>query len=850
MFSRLETILLAVVTIAGCIMLAIAGYVFTSAWSESRATSLPPAAESRAAPPATDDAWPGIQSAGKMVVGISADYPPFAYYGGDSQLDGFDVALIREIGQHLGVEVELQDMAFEDLGQALRGGQIDVAIGAISVTPERQGELAFSDVYHVGRDAILARPDAPLAVHSVADMSDHRVGAQRGSVYETWLQTSLVDAGLIPQENLLSYRTIGEALPDLQERRVDLVALDLLPAQVAVKAGQAKIVGQDLNRQHYAMAVRQDAASLQNELNRALAKVRAEGRLAALVEQYLEAEPSETLASPAPASGVESSAGAPQIATFSVEPEDPIQAGQCASIRWDVQGDVSQVEILRNDAPLWDAAPVAGSIQDCPPAPGQVSYTLQASGAGEVARSQRTITVVDAEASPLMVGPLAGTKQATVIGGRPPTPGSPPMTAFFGADGTVTGSGACNTYTGTYQQSGDALTVQSLSATQETCDPEVMAQEEAFLAALQSSATFSVCGGQLTIWDDSGEHVLSMGQLSSPPCLFLVDIDGQRVVVQGFQEGGAKLWYPDLADTFDMVLSEQLEWIEELDYAGIDDWRIGFYADTIPLKSCMFGDSSPGFHPVSGYDSSVYFSYTSQEDQGGRITYYTHGRTGDELGDPDAGGTGAIVSIGPKFFGLPLSERYAQGGIPVPGFAPGPDGKPRTFYTLLPTEAEDHWVCFNDRSCMYNDDLNYTPEDLRYCLQGNPPERDCGVWTVSEAIPEIGPPDGQFHEITLSSATQPKGTLVPVAIESVRQDEGVHGEGAGQTAPDARVTYSDQAAVVQLCAERDDQGNGRVYHIRFTAGGATYTLKVGVPIGQDKEPTLVDDGPLYDSTVE
>jgi polar amino acid transport system substrate-binding protein len=854
MFSRLETILLAVAVIAGCIMLALAGYVFANTWSETTAARLP-AAKSTAARPATDDTWSDVQSAGTLVVGTAADYPPFAYKGADSQLDGFDVALVREIGQHLGVEVELKDMAFEDLLNALQRGQVDIAIGAISVTPEREAELAFSDTYYAGRDAILARPDAPLAVRSVDDMGGHRVGAQRGSVYEAWLQAGLVDAGLTPQENLLAYRRAEEALSDLQERRVDLVALDMQPAQAAVMAGQAKIVGRDLNRQRYALAVRQDAISLQNELNRALAKVKDEGRLATLVEQYLEPESSETLTSPAPATatsvGAESGASAPQIATFAVQPEDPIQAGQCASIRWDVQGNVDQVTILRNDAPLWDAAPVAGSTQDCPPAPGQVSYSIQASGAGEIARSQHTITVVEAAPSPLAVGPLAGTKQATMIGGQPPAPGAPPLTAFFGADGTVTGSGGCNTYTGTYQQAGNRLTVQPLAATQKACDPAVMAQEEAFLAALQSSDTFSICGGQLTIWDKAGENVLNMGQLVSPPCLFLVDIDGQRVVAQGYQEGGVKFWYPDLEDTFDMVLSEQLGWIEELDYAGIDEWRIGFYADTIPLKSCMFGDSSPGFHPVAGYDSSVYFGYTSQEDQGGRITNYTHGRTGDELGDPDAGGTGAIISIGPEVpFGLPMSERYIQEGVPVPGYAPGPDGKPRTFYTLLPTESEDHWVCFNDQSCMYNDDLNYTPENLRYCLQGIPPERDCGVWTVSEAIPEIGPPNGRFHEITLSSATQPKGDLIPVAIESVRQDEEVQGDGAGKTAPDARVTYSDQAAVVQLRAERDEQGNGRVYTIRFTAGGATYALKVGVPVDQDGESTLVDNGSLYDSTVE
>ena len=84
------------------------------------------------------DLWQTIQQNGRIVVGVSADYPPFEFYDSDFRLDGFDIALMDEIGKKLGVDVEFNDLAFDGLGGALTLGQIDAAISAISVTPTRR----------------------------------------------------------------------------------------------------------------------------------------------------------------------------------------------------------------------------------------------------------------------------------------------------------------------------------------------------------------------------------------------------------------------------------------------------------------------------------------------------------------------------------------------------------------------------------------------------------------------------------------------------------------------------------------------------------------------------------------
>lgn len=103
--------------------------------------------------------WQRAQAAGKLVFGTAADYPPFEFYNSNFELDGFDIALARAIGAALGVEVEFRDYAFDGLLNAVVLGQVDAAIGAISVTPERKQLVDFTNLYYIGNSVALARKD-------------------------------------------------------------------------------------------------------------------------------------------------------------------------------------------------------------------------------------------------------------------------------------------------------------------------------------------------------------------------------------------------------------------------------------------------------------------------------------------------------------------------------------------------------------------------------------------------------------------------------------------------------------------------------------------------------------------
>ncbi len=250
-------------------------------------TKAPEATATTASEPAPaeaeDDVWARIQSEGKIVVGTSSGYPPFEFINEETlDLDGFDIALIKAISSRLGVEVKIEDFVFDSLVPALQLKQIDIAIAAMSITPERDALVDFTDVYYKGTDAVLAHEESAITIiKNIEDVAGHRVGIQNGTVYETILQDK------IATDSLLIYPKIEQAISDLRAGHIDLVVMDYLPAQAYVTQGGIKIVGQDLQKQEFALVIPEGATSLKSELDRVLAELEAEGFIDQLTEEYL-----------------------------------------------------------------------------------------------------------------------------------------------------------------------------------------------------------------------------------------------------------------------------------------------------------------------------------------------------------------------------------------------------------------------------------------------------------------------------------------------------------------------------------------------------------------------------------
>jgi hypothetical protein len=110
------------------------------------------------------------------------------------------------------------------------------------------------------------------------------------------------------------------------------------------------------------------------------------------------------------------------------------------------------------------------------------------------------------------------------------------------------------------------------------------------------------------------------------------------------------------------------------------------------------------------------------------------------------------------------------------------------------------------------------------------------------------PPEHQFVPVQVSGIIDPDGNPLVILIERIFQDERV---GRGQHSPDGRGIGT---SIAEVRAERDQNGNGRVYHIFFTAsdgfgGMCSGEVLVGVPSDQGGQTEPIDDGAIYDSTI-
>ena len=243
-----------------------------------------------------------VKAEGLLLVGSTLDNPPYSTYNDQFRPAGFDVALITEIARRLGARVDVNDFTFEGLLNALQLKQVDAAIAAIDITPERAAQVDFSTPYFMGEDGILAAPDSPIsAIKSLADLQALRVGVQRGSIYESWLTDTLVQTGQMPSGNLMSYVSPDQAVDDLDSGEIDLVVMDHRPADNFARQGKGKVVGYGLNPQAFAIAVRKGSPLLA-EINRILVEMVNDGTTAHLIETHLRV-PAEVIIPATPDAG-------------------------------------------------------------------------------------------------------------------------------------------------------------------------------------------------------------------------------------------------------------------------------------------------------------------------------------------------------------------------------------------------------------------------------------------------------------------------------------------------------------------------------------------------------------------
>ena len=99
---------------------------------------------------------------GKLHMSTNAQFPPYEMTTDDGGFEGIDVEIAGKIAEKLGLELVVDDMAFNAALTAAQTGQSDMVMAGVTVNEDRLEVMDFSDTYATGVQVVIVKEDSPI----------------------------------------------------------------------------------------------------------------------------------------------------------------------------------------------------------------------------------------------------------------------------------------------------------------------------------------------------------------------------------------------------------------------------------------------------------------------------------------------------------------------------------------------------------------------------------------------------------------------------------------------------------------------------------------------------------------
>jgi ABC-type amino acid transport substrate-binding protein len=225
-----------------------------------------------------------IKERGKLLAGVKLDTPPFGFLDDKNEPAGFDIDLVKKIGERLGVPVELVKVTSPTRIPLLVSGNVDLVAASMTHTRERDKTIDFSITYYTGGQSLLV--PAASTIGSVKDLGGKQVAVQQGTTLEKNI------AAAAPAAQVVAFRDYNAAWLALAQGRVDALTGSLNVLQGFMKGNQSfKIVGDLFSVEPFGIGVRRGDAELRDEINFTIQDLWTSGEYAALYRKWFGADP-------------------------------------------------------------------------------------------------------------------------------------------------------------------------------------------------------------------------------------------------------------------------------------------------------------------------------------------------------------------------------------------------------------------------------------------------------------------------------------------------------------------------------------------------------------------------------
>ncbi|EOS65192.1 transporter substrate-binding domain-containing protein [Oscillibacter sp. 1-3] len=227
--------------------------------------------------------------AGKLHMSTNAAFPPYEMTTDAGGFEGIDVEVADAIAKKLGLELVVDDMSFDAALTAVQTGQSDIAMAGITVNPERQEVMDFSDSYATGVQVIIVKEDSPIA--TVDDLaSAEMIGTQKATTGYIYCSYTPENGGY-GEDHVTAFETGALAVMALVNGQVDAVVIDNEPAKSFVAENEGlKILDTEFAVEDYAIGFAKGNTALLEAVNAAMAELKADGTFQGIVDKYITAE--------------------------------------------------------------------------------------------------------------------------------------------------------------------------------------------------------------------------------------------------------------------------------------------------------------------------------------------------------------------------------------------------------------------------------------------------------------------------------------------------------------------------------------------------------------------------------
>ncbi|RHR29971.1 ABC transporter substrate-binding protein [Clostridium sp. AF19-22AC] len=216
-----------------------------------------------------------------LIMATNAEFPPYEFHEGD-EVVGIDADIAAAVAEELGMELKIEDMAFDSIITAVNSGKADIGAAGMTVTEDRLENVDFTDTYATATQVIIVKEDS--AITGPDDLAGKKIGVQLGTTGDLY-------ADDIEDAEVERYNKGFEAVQAVQQGKIDAVVIDGEPAKEFVKDAEGlKILDEAFTEEEYAIAVKKGNDELKENINNALATLKDSGKLDEIVAKYISAD--------------------------------------------------------------------------------------------------------------------------------------------------------------------------------------------------------------------------------------------------------------------------------------------------------------------------------------------------------------------------------------------------------------------------------------------------------------------------------------------------------------------------------------------------------------------------------